>query len=55
MGSRDRWSELPAGPGAPNVFGAPRQYAARRDVMHGPHDLYSDFEAIERAICDQLT
>jgi hypothetical protein len=25
------------------------------DVMHGPHDLYSDFEAVERAVCDQLT
>lgn len=24
------------------------------DVMHGPHDLYSDFEAVEQAVCDQL-
>ena len=24
------------------------------DVIHGPHDLYSDFAAIERAVCDRL-
>ncbi|HET8948909.1 MAG TPA: hypothetical protein VFN44_00315 [Solirubrobacteraceae bacterium] len=23
--------------------------------MHGPHDLYSDFDAVERAVCDVLT
>jgi hypothetical protein len=23
-------------------------------IVHGPHDLYSDFEAVESAVCNQL-
>ena len=25
------------------------------DVMHGPHDIYSDFASVEQAVCDALT